>query len=659
MRITELLKKESIELGVKVSDKEEAIDRLVSLMDAGGRLKDTAGYKEGILAREALGSTAIGEGIAIPHAKVEAVKEPGLAAMVVPEGVDYDAFDGSLANLLFMIAAPAEGADVHLEALSRLSTLLMNPGFKEGLIGAEDKDEFLRIIDEAEVERFGAPEGEAGQNAKEDAETGAKAGAKAQAGAEADTSSGYRVLAVTACPTGIAHTYMAAENLENTGKKLGIALKAETDGSGGAQNVLTREEIAAADAIIIAADKNVEMARFDGKPVIMVPVADGIHKAEELIKRAVDGTVPVYHHTGAAGGESVPEGSDSIGRTIYKHLMNGVSHMLPFVIGGGILIALAFLFDDYSINPANFGKNTPLAAYLKTVGEQAFGMMLPILAGFIAMSIADRPGLAVGLVAGLIAKTGATFANPAGGDVNAGFLGALFAGFVGGYIVAGLRKLFSRLPKSLEGIKPVHLYPVIGIFLAAVVTTFVNPYMGMINDGLTHFLNGMGGVSRIVLGMVLGGMMSIDMGGPFNKAAYVFGTAQLAEGNFEVMAAVMAGGMVPPIAIALCTSFFKKKFTAKERQSGIVNYVMGLSFITEGAIPFAAQDPLRVIPSCIIGSAIAGGLSMAFGCTLRAPHGGIFVLPTIGNPFMYLAAVVVGAAAGCVILGMLKKNAEE
>lgn len=659
MRITELLKKESIELGVKVSDKEEAIDRLVSLMDAGGRLKDTAGYKEGILAREALGSTAIGEGIAIPHAKVEAVKEPGLAAMVVPEGVDYDAFDGSLANLLFMIAAPAEGADVHLEALSRLSTLLMNPGFKEGLIGAEDKDEFLRIIDEAEVERFGAPEGEAGQNAKEDAETGAKAGAKAQAGAEADTSSGYRVLAVTACPTGIAHTYMAAENLENTGKKLGIALKAETDGSGGAQNVLTREEIAAADAIIIAADKNVEMARFDGKPVIMVLVADGIHKAEELIKRAVDGTVPVYHHTGAAGGESVPEGSDSIGRTIYKHLMNGVSHMLPFVIGGGILIALAFLFDDYSINPANFGKNTPLAAYLKTVGEQAFGMMLPILAGFIAMSIADRPGLAVGLVAGLIAKTGATFANPAGGDVNAGFLGALFAGFVGGYIVAGLRKLFSRLPKSLEGIKPVLLYPVIGIFLAAVVTTFVNPYMGMINDGLTHFLNGMGGVSRIVLGMVLGGMMSIDMGGPFNKAAYVFGTAQLAEGNFEVMAAVMAGGMVPPIAIALCTSFFKKKFTAKERQSGIVNYVMGLSFITEGAIPFAAQDPLRVIPSCIIGSAIAGGLSMAFGCTLRAPHGGIFVLPTIGNPFMYLAAVVVGAAAGCVILGMLKKNAEE
>ena len=679
MRITELLKRESIELDVAADSKEEAIDKLVSLMDAGGRLNDKAGYKEGILAREALGSTAIGEGIAIPHAKVEAVKEPGLAAMVVRDGVDYEAFDGSLAHLLFMIAAPAGGADVHLEALSRLSTLLMNPGFKENLIAAKDKDEFLKIIDEAEVARFGAPEGaEAGKDGqasddlvgngqtdggsagKGNASGGLGGDAKASGGlgGNANASGGYRVLAVTACPTGIAHTYMAAENLENTGKKLGIPLKAETDGSGGAQNVLTREEIAAADAIIIAADKNVEMARFDGKPVIMVPVADGIHKAEELVNRAVSGTVPVYHHTGSEGVSS-DSGNDSVGRTIYKHLMNGVSHMLPFVIGGGILIALAFLFDDYSIDPSNFGKNTPLAAYLKTIGEQAFGMMLPILAGFIAMSIADRPGLAVGLVAGMIAKMGATFANPAGGDVNAGFLGALFAGFVGGYIVVGLRKLFSKLPKSLEGIKPVLLYPVIGIFLAAVVTTFINPYMGMINDGLTHFLNGMGGASRIVLGMVLGGMMSIDMGGPFNKAAYVFGTAQLAEGNFEVMAAVMAGGMVPPIAIALCTTFFKKKFTAKDRQSGIVNYVMGLSFITEGAIPFAAQDPLRVIPSCIIGSALAGGLSMAFGCTLRAPHGGIFVLPTIGNPFMYLAAVVAGAAVGCVILGFLKKNVNE
>lgn len=659
MRITELLKKESIELGVKVADKNAAIDKLISLMDAGGRLNSIQGYKEGILAREALGSTAIGEGIAIPHAKVDAVKEPGLAAMVVPEGVDYEAFDGSLANLIFMIAAPAAGDDVHLQALSRLSTLLMNPGFKESLIGAKDADEFLDIIDKAENERFGEEEKtQEAENGAEYKKTEKKEADQSDQNASA-VNAHYRVLAVTACPTGIAHTYMAAENLENTGKKLGISLKAETDGSGGAQNVLTKEEIAAAEAIIVAADKNVEMARFDGKPVIMVPVADGIHKAEALINQAVSGTVPVYHYSGDVSGAASEGESDSIGRQIYKHLMNGVSHMLPFVIGGGILIALAFLLDDYSIDPSNFGKNTPLAAYLKTIGEQAFGMMLPILAGFIAMSIADRPGLAVGLVAGLIAKMGSTFANPAGGDVNAGFLGALFAGFAGGYLVLGLKKLFSKLPKSLEGIKPVLLYPVIGIFLAAVVTTFINPYMGMINDGLTHFLNGMGGTSRVMLGMILGGMMSIDMGGPFNKAAYVFGTAQLAEGNFEVMAAVMAGGMVPPLAIALCTTFFKKKFTEKERQSGIVNYVMGLSFITEGAIPFAAQDPLRVIPSCLIGSAIAGGLSMAFGCTLRAPHGGLFVLPTIGNPVMYLAAVVIGAVVGCVILGILKKNVEE
>ncbi len=664
MRITELLKKESIELGVNVADKNAAIDKLISLMDAGGRLNSTQGYKEGILAREALGSTAIGEGIAIPHAKVEAVKEPGLAAMVVPEGVDYEAFDGSLANLIFMIAAPAAGDDVHLQALSRLSTLLMNPGFKESLIAAKDTDEFLDIIDKAENERFGAEEkktenvdlvGTSDKENKGAEQNGADEAVKSDSVGNAR----YRVLAVTACPTGIAHTYMAAENLENTGKKLGISLKAETDGSGGAQNVLTKEEIAAAEAIIVAADKNVEMARFDGKSVIMVPVADGIHKAETLINQAVSGTVPVYHYSGDTSGAASEGENDSIGRQIYKHLMNGVSHMLPFVIGGGILIALAFLLDDYSIDPSNFGKNTPFAAYLKTIGEQAFGMMLPILAGFIAMSIADRPGLAVGLVAGMIAKMGSTFANPAGGDVNAGFLGALFAGFAGGYLVLGLKKLFSKLPKSLEGIKPVLLYPVIGIFLAAVVTTFINPYMGMINDGLTHFLNGMGGTSRVVLGMILGGMMSIDMGGPFNKAAYVFGTAQLAEGNFEVMAAVMAGGMVPPLAIALCTTFFKKKFTEKERQSGVVNYVMGLSFITEGAIPFAAQDPLRVIPSCLAGAAVAGGLSMAFGCTLRAPHGGLFVLPTIGNPIMYLAAVVIGAIIGCVILGILKKNVEE
>lgn len=646
MRITELLKKESIELGVKVSGKEEAIDKLIGLMAAGGRLNDRAGYKEGILAREALGSTAVGEGIAIPHAKVAAVKEPGLAAMVVPDGVDYEAFDGSLANLIFMIAAPEGEADVHLEALSRLSTLLMDPDFKNDLIHAESKEEFLQLIDDKESERYE-------KKVRKEEKKAEDAAPKVQEPLK--SAAGYRVLAVTACPTGIAHTFMAAENLEQLGKKLGIPVKSETNGAEGAANVLTKEEIAAADGIIIAADKNVDMARFDGKHVVKASVSDGIQKGEELIKKAVSGEAPVYHHTGAAASEEDGE-SEGIGHTIYKHLMNGVSHMLPFVIGGGLLIALAFLFDDYSINPANFGKNTPIAAYLKTIGEQAFGMMLPVLAGYIAMSIADRPGLAVGFVGGMVAKMGATFMNPAGGDVNSGFLGALLAGFIGGYIVVLLKKVFKKLPKSLEGIKPVLLYPLLGIFLVAVATTFINPFVGAINDGLTHFLNGMGGTSKVILGAVVGGMMSVDMGGPVNKAAYVFGTAQLAEGNFDIMAAVMAGGMVPPIAIALCSTFFKKKFTEKERQSGLVNYIMGLSFISEGAIPFAASDPLRVIPSCIIGSAVAGGLSMALNCTLRAPHGGIFVLPTIGNPFGYLAAVVIGSVVGCVILAALKKN---
>lgn len=653
MRITELLRPESIELGVALGSKEEAIDKLVGLMEKGGRIHDKAGYKKGILAREAQGSTAIGDGIAIPHAKVEAVKEPGLAAVTVPAGVDYEAFDGSLANLIFMIAAPAGGADVHLEALANLSTLLMNPGFKESLLAAETREAFLDVIDKAEGDRFGKKEAADSQADSADKEAGAQA-APSGSGAKG----GYRVLCVTACPTGIAHTYMAAENLENVGKKLGIPVKAETNGSGGAANVLTAEEIKNADGIIIAADKNVEMARFDGKPVIMTSVADGIHKGEELVQKAVSGTVPIYHHTGGGGEAAESGGNDSLGRTIYKHLMNGVSHMLPFVIGGGILIALAFLFDDYAIDPANFGKNTPLAAYLKTIGDQAFGMMLPVLAGFIAMSIADRPGLAVGFVGGVVAKMGMTFANPAGGDVNAGFLGALFAGFAGGYIMIGLKKLCSHLPKSLEGIKPVLIYPVAGILLVAIATTIINPFMGMINDGLNNLLHGMGGSSRVLLGAVLGGMMAIDMGGPFNKAAYVFGTAQLAEGNFDMMAAVMAGGMVPPLAIALCTTFFKKKFTEKERQSGIVNYIMGLSFITEGAIPFAAQDPLHIIPACLTGSAVAGGLSMLFGCTLRAPHGGIFVLPTIGNPLMYLAAVLIGAVAGCGVLALLKKDME-
>jgi PTS system fructose-specific IIC component len=628
MKITDLLKKESVELGVKVSSKEAAIDKLVELMNSAGRLKDKAAYKEGILAREALGSTAVGDGIAIPHAKVAAVKEPGLAAIVVPDGVDYEAYDGSLSKIIFMIAAPDGEADVHLEALSKLSTLLMDPDFKESLIHAGSKEEFLRLIDEKE----------AGKKSK-----------------QKETKSGYRVLAVTACPTGIAHTFMAAENLEQKGKKLGISLKAETNGAEGVGNALTKAEIDAADGIIIAADKNVDMSRFDGKRVVVATVSEGIQKGEELIKRAVSSETPVYHYDGSSSSEDDSR-QEGLGRSVYKHLMNGVSHMLPFVIGGGILIALAFLFDDYSIDPSNFGKNTPLAAYIKTIGEQAFGMMLPVLAGYIAMSIADRPGLAVGFVGGLIAKMGATFANPAGGSVNSGFLGALLAGFIGGYIVLFLKNAFKKLPKSLEGIKPVLLYPLLGIFLVAVVTTFINPFVGAINDGITSLLNGMGGTSKIILGVVVGGMMSVDMGGPVNKAAYVFGTAQLAEGNFDIMAAVMAGGMVPPIAIALCTTFFKKKFTEKERQSGLVNYIMGLSFISEGAIPFAAADPLRVIPSCMIGSAVAGGLSMALGCTLRAPHGGIFVLPTIGNPFGYLITIIAGSVAGCFVLAALKKN---
>lgn len=641
MRIVDLLKKDAVVLHADVSTKEQMLDLLIDLHSKVGNVSDKAEFKKGILQRESEGPTAIADGICIPHSKNSAVKQPGIAAITAPQGVDCDALDGQPSNLFFMIAAPAEGSDVHLEVLSRLSTILMDASFRERLLKAEDVDTFLKDIDEKETEKYG------GAKEKKDIVEAPEAPA-----------TGYRVLAVTACPTGIAHTYMAAEALEEKGKELGIPLKAETNGSSGAKNVLTKEEIAACDGIIIAADKNVEMARFDGKPVIKVKVSDGIHKPQELIEKVVNGEAPIYHHQGGADTGASEGDGEGIGHQIYKHLMNGVSHMLPFVIGGGILIALAFLLDDYSIDPANFGTNTPLAAYFKTVGDQAFGMMLPVLAGFIAMSIADRPGLAAGFVGGMIAKMGSTFANPAGGEVNAGFLGALFAGFAAGYLMLGLKKLCSYLPKSLEGIKPVLIYPVAGIFLTAVVTTLINPLMGLINGGLNGLLGGMGGSSKVLLGAVLGGMMSIDMGGPFNKAAYVFGTAQLAEGNYDIMAAVMAGGMVPPLAIALCTTFFKKKFTEKERQSGMVNYIMGLSFITEGAIPFAAQDPLRILPSCILGSAVAGGLSMLFGCTLRAPHGGLFVLPTIGNPVMYLVSVAVGAAAGCLVLALLKKNLE-
>lgn len=632
MRINELLSKQAIELNVSVSSKMEAIDYMTGLMERAGNLYDREGYKQGVLEREEEGTTGIGEGIAIPHSRCAAVKKAGLAAMIVKDGVDYEALDDEPVELIFMIAAPEGGGNVHIDALSRLSTMLMDEDFKNTLLTAKTPDEFIQIIDEKDDELDGIKKQKALEQPKD----------------------GYRVLAITACPTGIAHTFMAAESLEQKGKEMGIPIKIETQGADGPKNVLTAEDVKNAECIIIAADKNVDLARFDGKPMIVTKVADGIHKAQELLTQATSGNVPVYHHSGAAASEEASE-NESVGRRIYKNLMNGVSHMLPFVIGGGILIALAFLLDDYSIDPSNFGKNTPIAAYLKTIGDLSFGMMLPVLAGYIAMSIADRPGLAVGFVAGLVAKAGTTFANPAGGDVNAGFLGALFAGFAAGYLVLALKKATSKFPQSLNSIRPMIIYPVLGILSGAVATTLINPFVGMINDALTNALNSMHGSSKVLLGMIVAGMESVDMGGPVNKTAYVFGTSQLAEGNFEIMASVMAGGMIPPLAIALCTTIFRSRFTQKERESGIVNYILGLSFITEGAIPFAASDPLRVIPACVIGSAITGGLSMFFGCTLRAPHGGIFVLPTIGNPLAYALSILIGAVAGCLLLALLKK----
>lgn len=647
MRITELLKKEAISLGVHVDSKEAAIDYLVDLQDKAGNISNRQLYKEGILAREQGGSTAIGEGIAIPHAKSAAVLRPGLAAMTVPDGVDYEALDGEPSNLFFMIAAPEKGGDVHLEVLSRLSILLMDEEFRKNLLAAKSKEEFLEICDKAEMAKF-AEElgGQENQGVVSD-----------EAVNEKPEETGYKILAVTACPTGIAHTYMAAEALEKKGAELGYPLKAETNGSGGAKNILTKEEIDSALGIIVAADKNVEMARFDGKKVIQVKVADGIHKPEELIRRIVNGDAPVYHHSGQAAAADTGE-NDSIGHQLYKHLMNGVSHMLPFVIGGGIMIALAFLLDDYSIDPSNFGMNRPIAAFFKTVGNSAFGFMLPILAAYIASSIADRPGLAVGFAGGVLAMNGTSFQSISGG-ISGGFLAALFAGFVAGYLVLGLEKVTEKLPKSLDGIRPMLIYPLGGIFLIGVIMCAINPIMGAINTGMSDWLTSMGDSSKVLLGMIVAGMMSIDMGGPFNKAAYVFGTASLAMGSYDVMAAVMVGGMVPPIAIALSTTFCKKKWTEEDRKSGIVNYIMGLCFISEGAIPFAAKDPIRVIPSCVIGSAVSGALSMAFNCTLRAPHGGIFVFPVVGNPLLYVVALVAGSAVGAAILSLLKKDVAE
>ena len=643
MRIVDLLHEQGIDLNFNPKNKAEAIDMLIDLMDKTGNLNDKQGYKEAILAREDLSTTGIGDGIAIPHGKTKAVKNPSLAAAVSKEGVDYDALDGMPSHLFFMIAAPEGENEVHLEVLARLSTILMDEEFRKTLINAKDKKEFLNLIDKKEKEKFSDEQ-------KEEVE------------AADDSRKGYKVLAVTACPTGIAHTYMAAESLNGKSEEMGISIKVETNGSGGAKNVLTKEDIENCEAIIVAADKKVDMARFDGKKVIQTKVADGIHKAEELISRAAKGDAPIYHHAGGSSEDEESAEKESFGRQIYKHLMNGVSHMLPFVIGGGILIALAFLFDDYNINPANFGKNTPLAAVLKTIGETSFNFMLPVLAGYISMSIADRPGLAAGFVGGALANSGITIASAFDSNisvVSGGFLGALFAGFLAGYLVLGIKKVLSFLPQSLEGLKPTLLYPLLGIGLVGAILLFVNPFFGTINTGITNVLNSMGGTSRVLLGMVVAGMMAIDMGGPFNKAAYVFGTASLASGNFEVMAAVMAGGMVPPLAIALASVVFRNKFTKKDRDAAVTNFVMGLSFITEGAIPFAAADPLRVIPSAVIGSATAGALSMFFNCTLRAPHGGIFVLPVIGKPFMYLLSVVIGTIVGAILLGILRKPVEE
>lgn len=634
MRIVDLLKKDSILLNASPKTKSEAIDMLVDLQVKGGCIADREVYKKGILAREDKGSTAVGEGIAIPHAKSEAVKAPSLAAMTVPAGVDYEALDDEPSNLLFMIAAPNDG-DVHLEVLSRLMTILMDEDFREKLLNAKDKEEFLKVIDDMENEKY--PD---------------------EPRAEVVSAEGYRVLAVTACPTGIAHTYMAAEALEKAGKKLGISIKVETNGSGGAKNILTAEEIAACDGIIVAADKTVEMARFNGKKVLSTKVSDGIKIPEELINRIEAGDAPVYYHEGGAGAANTSSsGNESFGRKMYKHLMNGVSNMLPFTVAGGIFIALAFLIDSLGGAPqdSDFGTHLAAAAWFKTIGNYAFTFMIPILAGYIGKSIADRPGLLVGMAGGAMAVSGATFANPAG-NIPSGFLGALLAGFLGGFLMLMLEKLCDRLPKALNGIKPVLIYPLGGLGIIAIIMCAVNPIMGVLNNGVANFLSNMGDANKVLLGCILGAMMSIDMGGPFNKAAYVFGVAAISSGNFDIMAAVMIGGMVPPIAIALATTFFKNKFTEEERKSGPVNYIMGLSFVTEGAIPYAAADPLRVIPACMVGAGLAGGLSMAFNCTLMAPHGGIFVFAVVGNWAMYLAALAAGSIVGMLLLALLKKK---
>ena len=654
MKITDLLKPQSILLNASPTNKADAIYTLGDLMDKGGNLSNKAEYLEAVFAREESGSTGLGDGIATPHAKSAGVKEAGLAAMVVPNGVDFEALDGQPSRLFFMIAAPEGAADTHVEVLSKLATMVIDPDFKNALIQAATVNRFLELITAKEegnfdpsVEGYIKKEDEKAPSITDAIEAKATEAIEKVVPKVSVDNPHYEVLAVTGCPTGIAHTYMAAESLERKAKEMGISLKVEKNGASGIKDALTAEEIEHAKCIIVASDRQVEMARFDGKPMIQTKVANGINKAEELLREAMSGTAPVYHASQADkdSANSAIDASDSFGRQIYKHLMNGVSHMLPFVIGGGILIALAFLFDTFDpANAKNFGSGTPLSAFLMKIGGASFGFMLPVLAGYIAMSIADRPGLVAGFVGGLLASQG-----------GSGFLGALIAGFAAGYLVLLVKKLVSGLPQALEGTKPVLFYPVLGVlFIGIAITFIINPPVSALNEWLMNSLQTMGTTSRVLLGLVFGAMMSVDMGGPVNKAAYVIGTGALATGEYGIMAAVMAGGMVPPLAIALCTTFFPSRFTEAERKSGITNYIMGLSFITEGAIPFAAADPIRVLPSCIIGAGTAGALSMFFECTLRAPHGGIFVVPTIGNLLLYLASIAIGSVVACIILAIVQ-----
>ena len=633
MKITDLLSKDAIKLNGIANSKQDAINKLVDLMAKNGNLTDKEKYTQVVLKREEEGSTGIGEGIAIPHGKTDAVSKPGLSAMVINDGVEFDSLDGQPAKLLFLIAAPNTKDNVHLDVLSRLSTLLMDTEFRKSLMEAKTPEEFLRCIDIAENAKLS-------QTKKNDE---------------------YEILAITSCPTGIAHTYMAAEALEKMGEQLGHKVKVETHGSSGVKNKFTKEEIRNAKAVIIAADTKIDLSRFDGKKLIKAKVADGINRPQDLIEHVLSSEAKTYHSNNKSENNDSDE-KEGFGTKIYKHLMNGVTHMLPFVVGGGILIAIAFLLDDYSIDPSNFGMNTPVAAFFKTVGGAAFNVMLYILAGYIAMSIADRPGLAVGFVGGILAVQGTTFASLTDSSVvlvSSGFLGALIAGFVGGYIVILLKKICSYLPDSIEGIKTILLYPVFGILLMGAFMLLINPYVGAINTAINNYLSSMGTANKVVLGAILGGMMAIDLGGPINKAAYTFGTGMLASGQYEIMAAVMAGGMVPPLAIAFLATAFPRKIPKKDKQAAYVNYIMGLSFISEGAIPFASADPLRTLPAFVVGSAVTGALSMIFNCTLMAPHGGIFVIATIGHPLLYLLAIAVGTIVSTLIMAKLKKNLPE